>query len=159
MGILELSVQAISQAVINIRRSKLPDPARIGNAGSFFKNPIIPQAQFEKLQTGFPGIVGYPSSMDTVKIAAGWLIEQAVAPRKQKVIEITRLGEITEHLPLIDANSNRLDDTLGTELGEGGEGTVHGSFEMAFTERIDAGAHIDGFVRVMDGQHVDVWGL
>ena len=76
MGIGQLSIQAISRAVINIRSSKLPDPAVIGNAGSFFKNPTIPNQQFAALQTKFPGIVGYPSPGGTTKLAAGWLIEQ-----------------------------------------------------------------------------------
>ena len=86
MGIQELSIQAISQAVVNIRTSKLPDPAQIGNAGSFFKNPSIPSIHFEYLQKQFPGIVGYPessggastasASAGTTKLAAGWLIEQ-----------------------------------------------------------------------------------
>ena len=75
MGVKELSIRAISQAVINIRSSKLPDPAVIGNAGSFFKNPSIPAAQFNQLQHSFPGIVGYPNSDGSVKLAAGWLIE------------------------------------------------------------------------------------
>ncbi len=76
MGVQELSIAAISQAVINIRQNKLPDPKEAGNAGSFFKNPTIPKQQFEKLQTKFPAIVGYPAKDNTVKVAAGWLIEQ-----------------------------------------------------------------------------------
>ncbi|HMI77777.1 MAG TPA: UDP-N-acetylmuramate dehydrogenase [Ferruginibacter sp.] len=77
MGVKELSLQAVSQAVINIRSSKLPDPAVIGNAGSFFKNPEITNTQFSILKTQFPGIVGYELPHDKVKLAAGWLIEQA----------------------------------------------------------------------------------
>jgi UDP-N-acetylmuramate dehydrogenase len=82
----ELSIRAISEAVIRIRRSKLPDPAEIGNAGSFFKNPTVAATVFEELKTRFPGIVGYPTVTDgaapqkpdgEVKLAAGWLIEQA----------------------------------------------------------------------------------
>ncbi len=76
MVVQELSIAAISQAVINIRQSKLPDPKEIGNAGSFFKNPAISKQQFEKLQAEFPAIVGYPGKDNTVKVAAGWLIEQ-----------------------------------------------------------------------------------
>ena len=75
MGVSQLSIKAISQAVINIRSSKLPDPKVIGNAGSFFKNPTIPNGQFESLRAQFPDIVGYPNG-DSTKLAAGWLIEQ-----------------------------------------------------------------------------------
>jgi UDP-N-acetylmuramate dehydrogenase len=76
MGVKELTVQTVSQAVINIRTSKLPDPKEIGNAGSFFKNPIIPNDQYTELKTRFPGIVAFPSGADHMKLAAGWLIEQ-----------------------------------------------------------------------------------
>jgi UDP-N-acetylmuramate dehydrogenase len=76
MGVKELSIQAISQAVINIRSSKLPDPKQIGNAGSFFKNPTITRQRFEELKGHFPAIVGYTNADGTVKLAAGWLIEQ-----------------------------------------------------------------------------------
>lgn len=75
-GVKELSIQNISQAVINIRRSKLPDPNIIGNAGSFFKNPEISTEKFENLKTKFPGIVGYAVGNEKTKVAAGWLIEQ-----------------------------------------------------------------------------------
>ena len=80
MGVHQLSIQAISQAVINIRTSKLPDPAKIGNAGSFFKNPSVAAATFSKLQLQHPGIVGYPNADGTVKLAAGWLIEHSGPP-------------------------------------------------------------------------------
>lgn len=76
LEIKQLSIRAISQAVINIRSSKLPDPACIGNAGSFFKNPEVHVKEFEKLTHDFPGIVGYPQSNGRVKLAAAWLIEQ-----------------------------------------------------------------------------------
>ena len=77
MDVLEPSVRTISEAVIKIRQSKLPDPAQIGNAGSFFKNPEIPKAQFEALKSNFPALPGYPVGDDKVKVPAGWLIEQA----------------------------------------------------------------------------------
>ena len=76
MGIKELSIQAISRAVINIRSSKLPNPAEIGNAGSFFKNPTIDNIGFERLKKDFPSVVGYTLPDGNVKLAAGWLIEQ-----------------------------------------------------------------------------------
>jgi UDP-N-acetylmuramate dehydrogenase len=76
MQIHELSVRAISQAVINIRESKLPDPAVIGNAGSFFKNPVIDNAHFFYLKEKNPTIPGYAAGEHQTKVAAGWLIEQ-----------------------------------------------------------------------------------
>ncbi len=71
------SLQSVSQAVINIRQRKLPNPKDIGNSGSFFKNPIIPKAKFEQLKAQFPNIVGYPNNKQSVKVAAGWLIDHA----------------------------------------------------------------------------------
>ena len=77
MGVQELSIRAVSDAVKTVRRSKLPDPAVIGNAGSFFKNPTIPDEQFDVLQAEYMDIVGYHNTgTDTTKLAAGWLIEQ-----------------------------------------------------------------------------------
>lgn len=67
----------VMQAIIDIRQQKLPDPQQLPNCGSFFQNPIIPQAQFIALQTTYPAIVGYPMPDAMVKVAAGWLIEQA----------------------------------------------------------------------------------
>lgn len=75
-GITVPTVKAISDAVISIRKNKLPDPAVLGNAGSFFKNPEIPKEEFESLKTIHPDIVGYPASNGHIKVAAGWLIEQ-----------------------------------------------------------------------------------
>ncbi len=77
MGVGEVDIRAVSQAVINIRRSKLPDPEELGNAGSFFKNPVVNEAVFTRLKTENPGIKGYPLPGGEVKLAAGWLIEQA----------------------------------------------------------------------------------
>lgn len=74
-GVKELSVKAISDAVINIRKSKLPAPEEIGNAGSFFKNPEVGKQQYEKILKDFPNVVAYPLENGNVKLAAGWLIE------------------------------------------------------------------------------------
>ena len=74
----DLSIRAISNAVIRIRRSKLPNPAEVGNAGSFFKNPEIPQPQFDALKSQYPDLPGYPlADTGRVKVPAGWLSEQA----------------------------------------------------------------------------------
>lgn len=69
------SVRAVSDSVIHIRRSKLPDPAVIGNAGSFFKNPTVHADTFEALKKTYPAIPSYPAG-DMVKVPAAWLIEQ-----------------------------------------------------------------------------------
>jgi UDP-N-acetylmuramate dehydrogenase len=77
MGISNPSIEDISKAVISIRQSKLPNPAEIGNAGSFFKNPIVSEQHVQKLQEIYPDIPNYPSINGTKKLAAGWLIEKA----------------------------------------------------------------------------------
>ena len=81
----ELAAQAIerptplqvSEAVIAVRRRKLPDPARIGNAGSFFKNPVVAAGVHARLAAAWPGLPAYPQPDGSVKLAAGWLIEHA----------------------------------------------------------------------------------
>jgi UDP-N-acetylmuramate dehydrogenase len=93
MGVKELSIKAISEAVIHIRSTKLPDPGQIGNAGSFFKNPTVGRAQYLQLHEAFPAMPAYPAEAlgspepthgpkgsaargGAMKLAAGWLIEQ-----------------------------------------------------------------------------------
>ncbi|MEH6825181.1 MAG: UDP-N-acetylmuramate dehydrogenase [Motiliproteus sp.] len=66
----------VFDAVVRVRQQKLPDPARLANAGSFFKNPVVTVPLFERLQGLFPGIVGYPEGVG-VKLAAGWMIDRA----------------------------------------------------------------------------------
>lgn len=70
------TISDISKVVSSIRVSKLPDPKTIGNAGSFFKNPVIEKADFNELIKKFPEAVNYPAANGKVKLAAGWLIEQ-----------------------------------------------------------------------------------
>jgi len=70
------TIKDISKAVIKIRSSKLPDPKKLGNSGSFFKNPEISQRQFKSLQKKFPNIVFYSLENGKIKVPAGWLIEQ-----------------------------------------------------------------------------------
>ena len=74
---IEPSSKAICQAVINIRSRKLPNPKKLGNSGSFFKNPIIANNKYKHLKKKFPDLVAYKESNTLMKIAAGWLIEKA----------------------------------------------------------------------------------
>lgn len=89
LGIENPTIQDVSNAVINIRKSKLPDPKEIGNAGSFFKNPTILLTQFEELQQKFENIPGYANG-DFVKVPAGWLIEHCGWKGKQ-------IGNVASH--------------------------------------------------------------
>ncbi|VXB53143.1 MULTISPECIES: UDP-N-acetylmuramate dehydrogenase [Chryseobacterium] len=102
LGIKNPTIQDVSKAVINIRQSKLPDPKNIGNAGSFFKNPTIPLAQFEGLKLKFDNIQGYPNG-NFIKVPAGWLIEQCGWKGKQ-------IGNVASHqlqsLVIINATGN-----------------------------------------------------
>lgn len=76
-GITNPGVADVSRAVIHIRQSKLPDPAEIGNSGSFFKNPVIDLSLFQTLQQSHPSIKSFDAGPGKVKVPAGWLIEQA----------------------------------------------------------------------------------
>lgn len=71
------SIKDVSNAVVEIRQSKLPDPKVIGNAGSFFKNPVIPMRTLQHIQKNYPSVPFYPVNQDWVKLPAGWLIEKA----------------------------------------------------------------------------------
>ncbi len=76
MGVSQPTIHDVSRAVINIRRSKLPDPALTGNAGSFFKNPEVPAVEWKRLRSRFPQMPHYELPDGRIKIPAGWLIEQ-----------------------------------------------------------------------------------
>lgn len=103
-NIKEPTIKDIATVVSHIRVEKLPDPSTVGNAGSFFKNPIIPNEQLEKLKLQFPHIVSYPIDDFFTKVAAGWLIEQCgwkgkeigeVAVWKNQALVLTNKGEAT----------------------------------------------------------------
>jgi len=76
MNVSSPSIKDVSDAVINIRSSKLPDPKKIGNSGSFFKNPIVSLLQKNKILKDYPNAPNYPQRDGSFKMAAGWLIEQ-----------------------------------------------------------------------------------
>lgn len=76
-GITNPTIKDISDVVISIRQSKLPDPREIGNAGSFFKNPVVDKKVLENIQSLYSDVPNYPAAEGKVKLAAGWLIEKA----------------------------------------------------------------------------------
>ncbi|GAB3472405.1 UDP-N-acetylmuramate dehydrogenase [Azotobacter salinestris] len=76
-GVISPTPQDVSRAVSAIRREKLPDPAVLGNAGSFFKNPLVSAEQAERLHIRYPDLIAYPQTDGNVKLAAGWLLERA----------------------------------------------------------------------------------
>ena len=76
-GITDATPSDVSRAICSIRREKLPDPAALGNAGSFFKNPLVPNVLAEELRGLYPDLVAYPQADGQMKLAAGWLIDKA----------------------------------------------------------------------------------
>jgi UDP-N-acetylmuramate dehydrogenase len=77
MNIDSPNIKSISDAVIRIRQSKLPNPAEIGNAGSFFKNPVVDSSTVERIRNNYSDVVAYPAGDGKMKLAAGWLIEKS----------------------------------------------------------------------------------
>lgn len=127
MKIQDLSLRAVSDAICQIRRAKLPDPKELGNAGSFFKNPSIPQAQFTKLVAQYPKMPHYPQEDGTVKIPAGWLIEACgwkgrtvgrVGCHKTQALVLVNYGGATgkEVLDLAGAIRQFIEDKFGIDL-------------------------------------------
>ena len=127
MKVQNAGIREISQAVINIRSSKLPDPAKIGNAGSFFKNPEVEISFYEKLKSEYPDLVGYKTGNNKMKLAAGWLIEQCgwkgkvsghVGMHKQQALVLVNYGgatgsELIEHARAVQSSVR---EKFGVEL-------------------------------------------
>ncbi len=120
------SIKDVSNAVINIRQSKLPDPNIIGNAGSFFKNPVVSQEKLDILKVAYPSIVSYPFKND-FKLAAGWLIEQAgwkghregnVGCHEKQALVLVNHGNAsgTEILQLAQKIQESVSNKFGVEL-------------------------------------------
>lgn len=123
----EVTLQAVRDAVIAIRRRKLPDPDELGNAGSFFMNPVIPVVHYEKLKEQYPSIPSYPAGEGKVKVPAGWLIEQcgfkgkshgAVGVYEKQALVLVNLGEAQGHEIALVAESIRtaVHDRFGIEI-------------------------------------------
>lgn len=122
-----VSLRNIRQAVINIRESKLPDPAVLGNAGSFFKNPVVDSLQAERLLIQFPTISHYPSTLGNTKLAAGWLIEQCgwkgfrrgdAGVHEKQALVLVNYGEATgrEIYALSEEIKQSVKEKFGVEL-------------------------------------------
>ena len=125
------SVQSISEAVCNIRRSKLPDPDVIGNAGSFFKNPVVSKQKFEELIAEFPSMPHYPANAHSAesmhKLAAGWMIEQCgwkgkqvgnAASHKDQALVLVNCGNATgaEIISLAEKIQQSVREKFGVEI-------------------------------------------
>ncbi len=105
-GITEATPSDVSRAICSIRREKLPDPAELGNAGSFFKNPLVSQALAAQLQGLYPDLVAYPQADGQMKLAAGWLIDKAgwkgfrdgdAGVHKMQALVLVNYGAATGH--------------------------------------------------------------
>lgn len=122
----DITLQSIRDVIIRIRESKLPDPEKIGNAGSFFKNPVISKDYFSKIHAKFPDVVSYPAG-DEIKVAAGWLLDKlgfkgysiggAKVHDKQALV-LTNTGTATgnEIVELSKTIQAKVFDTTGIEL-------------------------------------------
>ena len=122
-----VTAQDVLDAVCAVRRRKLPDPAVLGNAGSFFKNPVVSAAQHAALQVRFPQLVAYAQKDGSFKLAAGWLIEQcgfkglrsgAVGVHAQQALVLVNYGgaQATELLALADTIRQAVQTSFGVTL-------------------------------------------
>ena len=122
-------VESLREVIIGIRQSKLPDPAEIGNAGSFFKNPVISQEKYDDLHTEFPDLPSYPVQLGIRKIPAAWLIEKcgwkgkklgrAACYEKQPLV-LVNLGNASgrEILELAERIQTDIQNRFGVSLGK-----------------------------------------
>jgi UDP-N-acetylmuramate dehydrogenase len=126
-GIVKPGIADVSRAVIAIRSSKLPDPKILGNAGSFFKNPVVAEAVEEKIRERYPEMVAYPAGPGLKKLAAGWLIEKAgwkgfrrgdAGVHAKQALVLVNYGTATgsEIWQLSEDIVNHVEDTFGVRL-------------------------------------------
>ncbi len=114
----EYTVSHVREAVCAIRRSKLPDPAIIGNAGSFFKNPEVSSEEFARIKSVYPNVPFFPAKANTVKIPAGWMIEQCAWKGKRLSLDSDAAVHDKQALVLVN------------------HGTANGSDILALAEKI-----------------------
>ncbi len=123
-NIVEPNAKDVSDAVIAIRQSKLPDPKKLGNAGSFFKNPVVEEVLFNQIREEYPEIPHYPSGNNFVKIPAGWLIEKAgmkgvvygnTGSHKDQALVIVNYGEASGEE--IWGHAERVIDAVSEQFG------------------------------------------
>ncbi len=123
----EPTIKSIREEIISIRKEKLPDPNVLGNAGSFFMNPVIPTEQFEKLKAQYPTIPSYPAAAGMIKVPAGWLIEQCgfkgkahgqVGIYEKQALVLVNLGDVKGYEIALVAESIRtaVQERFGIEL-------------------------------------------
>ena len=126
-GLGEININNVRKAVISIRRSKLPDPDITGNAGSFFKNPEVPNGLYNELKNIYPDMPGYQSGNGKIKIPAGWLIDKAgwkgrsmgnAAVHSEQALVLINTGNATgkDIMALASAIEEDIRDKFGIEL-------------------------------------------
>jgi UDP-N-acetylmuramate dehydrogenase len=127
MGISNPGIRDVSAAVIRIRQSKLPDPKKLGNSGSFFKNPVVSTLHFQTIKARFPDVVAYPAGINQMKLAAGWLIEKVglkgyrdgpvgVHERQALVLVHYGGGRGAQILALAQKVQKAVEETFGVQL-------------------------------------------
>jgi len=131
-NVRDLNIRAISDAVTDIRKRKLPDPSEIGNAGSFFKNPTIDPEHFEALKKVYPAIPSFQGEKNLVKIPAAWLIEQC--GWKGKTLD--NIG-VHKHQPLVLVNYGNGDGKKILQLAMDIQSSVREKFGIVLQPEVN----------------------
>ncbi len=132
MNLKNISIRDVSKVVCEIRKRKLPNPAEIGNAGSFFKNPVVDKEKFLEIQKDYPDVVGYSLDNGSKKIAAGWLIEKCGWKGK-------RIGNTGAHSKqsLVLVNYGNATGSEILELAEKIKSSVWNKFEITLQNEVN----------------------